>query len=433
MMKISNAAHKKLLLIVTIAAQLLAVQSAASAQYAQPAPVQYAQPYPTQSPEVATVDAATQVLNEIMAAPARSIPRALLHDAQAIVIVPGLIKGGFIIGARYGHGVLVMRNEQGVWRAPSFITMAGGSIGWQLGVQSTDIILVFKTRHGVQGLINGKFTIGGDVSAAAGPVGREASASTDLQLKAEIYSYSRSRGLFVGAAFDGTVVSMDNAETAAYYRGTGILGPDAPPGQTPILPPSASALLATIATYADGGQPAAVPAGAVAAGTVPAGAIPAAAVPAGAVPVPGQPIAAQPATAAPQFAAPLAAAAPVAGAIPAAAALGPPALAVNQLPSDLSDIRNRLVNSAQRLNSHVDPTWQRYLALPPELYTPNVAAKPEALEAAVKRYKAVAAEPKYKALTQRPEFQETFGLLRAYRDLQSVTTIPAATSLPAPP
>ncbi len=120
MMKIANAAPKKPLLLLTIAAQLLAIQSLASAQYAQPAPAQYAQPYPTASPEVATVDAATQVLNEIMAAPARSIPRALLHDAQAVVIVPGLIKGGFIIGGRYGHGVLVMRNNQGVWARPQF-------------------------------------------------------------------------------------------------------------------------------------------------------------------------------------------------------------------------------------------------------------------------------------------------------------------------
>ncbi len=291
-------------------------------------------------------------------------------------------------------------------------------------MQSTDIILVFKTRHGVQSLINGKFTIGGDVSAAAGPVGREASASTDLQLKAEIYSYSRSRGLFVGAAFDGTVVSMDNAETAAYYRGTGILFPDAPPGQTPTLPPSANALLGTIAAYADGGQPAAAPIAAV-----PPGAVAAAAVPGAVAAVPG----AAPPGAAPPGAVPYAAPLAAAGAIPAAAALGPPALGVNQLPSDMADIRNRLINASQRLNSHVDPTWQRYLALPPELMNSATPVKPEALEAAVKRYKAVAAEPKYKALTQRPEFQETFGLLKAYRDLQSVSTIPTATSLPSPP
>src|SRR5262249_39673209 len=153
------------------------------------------------------------------------------------------------IGGRYGHGVLVMRNQQGVWRAPSFITIAGGSIGWQLGIQATDMILVFKTEKRVQGLINGKFTLGVDAAPAAGPVGREASASTDVQLKAEIYSYSRSRGLFAGAVFDGSVISMDNAATAAYYRGTGILWQDGPPNQAPALPPSAATLLATIAAY----------------------------------------------------------------------------------------------------------------------------------------------------------------------------------------
>jgi len=428
-----SLAIKKLAPAITISAALwitlFAIQSVAFSQYAQPAPVQYVQPVAPQSPEVATVDAATQVLNEIMAAPARSIPRALLHDAQAIVIAPGLIKGGFIIGARYGHGVLVMRSEQGVWRAPSFITIAGGSIGWQLGVQATDVILVFKTRRGVQGLINGKFTIGADVSAAAGPVGREASASTDMQLKAEIYSYSRSRGLFAGAAFDGTVVSMDNAATAAYYRGTGILWPDAPPGHTPVLPPSAGTLLATIAAYADIAQ----------------AAVAAAAVPVGVAPIPGQPVPAQPAAGAPQFGAPPGATVPpsappgtvppAVGAVPAIAAplaAGPPALAVNQLPSDLSDIRGRLANASQRMNSHVDPRWQSYLALPPEIYNPAGAANPTAIASAVNRYKTVAADPKYKALTQRPEFQETFGLLKAYRDLQSVSAVPAA-AIPAPP
>ncbi len=303
-MTTSNIINRRLFPIAVSLVLLFVVQHVASAQYAQPAPVQYAQPYPAATPEVATVDAATQVINEIMAAPARAIPRALLHDAQAIVIAPGLIKGGFIIGARYGHGVLVMRNEQGVWRAPSFITIAGGSIGWQLGVQSTDVILVFKTRHGVQDLINGKFTIGGDVSAAAGPVGREASASTDIQLRAEIYSYSRSRGLFAGAALDGTVVSMDNAATAAYYRGTGILWADAPPGHPAALPPSAGTLLATIAAYADGPQPAAV-AAAPAAGAVPAVV----------APVPGQPVGA-PATV------PVPAGAPVAATVPAGAPPG---------------------------------------------------------------------------------------------------------------
>jgi lipid-binding SYLF domain-containing protein len=367
--------------------------------------VQAAVPVAPQSPEAATVDASTQVLNEIMAAPATGIPLALLHDAQAIVICPSLIKGGFIIGARYGRGVLVMRTEQGAWRDPSFIRIYGGSIGWQAGIQATDVILVFKTRQSVNGLLSGKFTIGVSASAAAGPVGRDASAATDVQLKAEVYSYSRARGLFAGAALDGSVVSMDNAATASYYRGTGILWADAPPGQAAALPTSAITLLSTIAFYADPSRtPSPVPQAAIVA------------------PQPGAPV--------PAVAAPITAAAPSAVASPLA---GPPAVAMNTLPSDIADIRGRLANSSQRLSTRVDRTWQSYLALPPEIYNP--AAQPpksEAITAVLNRYQAVAADPKYKALAQRAEFQETFGLLKAYRDLQSVGTSPTL-ALPAPP
>ena len=255
MARACTAAVGKVQISAAIAICLLLTSSARSQyqQYPQPAPVMA-----PQNVEVAIVDSSVQVLNEIMAAPVGGIPRALLHDAQAIIIAPGLLKGGFIIGVRHGRGVLVMHDDNGGWRAPSFITITGGSIGWQAGIQSTDIVMVFKTKQSVQKLINGKFTIGGDVSAAAGPVGREASAATDMQLRAEIYSYSRSRGLFAGAALDGTVVSLDNAATAAYYRGTGILWPDAPPGHAPMLPQSAANLLATIAAYSNL-QPAGAP------------------------------------------------------------------------------------------------------------------------------------------------------------------------------
>ncbi len=124
--------------------------------------------------------------------------------------------------------------------------------------------------------------------------------------------------------------------------------------------------------------------------------------------------------------------APIAAAtVPAAG--GPPAIAMNTLPSDMADIRGRLVNASQRMNARVDPRWQSSLAVPPEIMNPNGTAKPEALEAAVKRYKVIASDPKYKVLAQRPEFQETFGLLKAYRDLQSVSTVPGTTSLPLPP
>ena len=226
-------------------AAIIALCSAqmAQSQYAQPA---YVAP-PTQ--EVAIVEAATGVLNEIMSVPNQGIPSALLRDAQGIAIVPGMLKGGFVIGVRHGNGVVVLRDEAGNWRPPSFISITGGSIGWQAGVQSTDVVLVFKTKNSIKRFASGKFTIGGDISAAAGPVGREASASTDITLKAEMYSYSRSRGLFAGAALDGSSITLDNEETAAYYRGTGILQLDGPPGQPPMLPPSAAQLLETIAAY----------------------------------------------------------------------------------------------------------------------------------------------------------------------------------------
>ena len=175
-------------------AAIIAICSAqmARSQYAQPA---YVAP-PTQ--EVAIVEAATGVLNEIMSVPNQGIPSTLLRDAQGIAIVPGMLKGGFVIGVHHGNGVVVLRDEAGNWRPPSFISITGGSIGWQAGVQSTDVVLVFKTKNSIKRFASGKFTIGGDISAAAGPVGREASASTDITLKAEMYSYSHSRGLFAG-------------------------------------------------------------------------------------------------------------------------------------------------------------------------------------------------------------------------------------------
>src|SRR4051812_39607774 len=143
-----------------------------------------------QTQETQVIEAATSVLNEVMAIPAQAIPRALLHDAQGIAIIPSMLKGGFVIGVKHGRGVVVLRDDAGNWRAPSFITITGGSIGWQAGVQSTDVVLVFKTKKSIQGFTSGKFTIGADVAAAAGPVGRDASANTDVSLRAEMYSYS---------------------------------------------------------------------------------------------------------------------------------------------------------------------------------------------------------------------------------------------------
>lgn len=164
-----------------------------------------------------TVVESEQVLSELMAIPGKQIPHWLLHEAQGIAIVPNVIKIGFVAGARRGHGVVMVRDPDGEWSLPQFVTLTGGSVGWQAGIQGSDVVLVFTTRKGVEGLMRGKFTVGLDASVTAGPVGREAAAGTDSTLRSEILSYSRSRGLFVGVALDGTVLEIDHDAHAFFY------------------------------------------------------------------------------------------------------------------------------------------------------------------------------------------------------------------------
>jgi lipid-binding SYLF domain-containing protein len=198
---------------------------------------------------------AHQVLQEIMAIPAKQVPMSLLAQARGVAIVPNVIKIGFVAGVRRGHGVVLVRNPQGEWSLPQFITLTGGSVGWQAGVQGSDIVLVFMTDRSIEGLLNGKFTIGADVAAAAGPVGRNAAAATDGRLKAEILSYSRSRGLFAGLAIDGSVIESDAASQVSYY------GP--PQGQLPSqVPESAVRLCQLVASLSQddrGARPGVVP------------------------------------------------------------------------------------------------------------------------------------------------------------------------------
>lgn len=165
-------------------------------------------------------DEAVRVLREIMESPDRRIPRELLRDAEAVAVIPDVVKAGFVIGGRHGRGLIAVRGADGAFSNPSFVRLTGGSVGFQAGVQSTDVILVFRTRRGVDGVVNGKFTLGADAAVAAGPVGRNAAMATDALLKAEIYSYSRSRGLFAGVALDGAVLAIDHdANARAYGRG----------------------------------------------------------------------------------------------------------------------------------------------------------------------------------------------------------------------
>jgi lipid-binding SYLF domain-containing protein len=167
--------------------------------------------------EVRTVRDSAEVLQQIMKIPEKGIPPVLLRDAHAVAIIPGVIKGAFIVGGRHGTGVVLVRKENGDWSDPVFISITSGSVGWQVGGTSTDLVLVFKSQKGVEGLLKGKFTLGADAAVAAGPVGRNAEAATDVTLKSEILSYSRSRGLFAGIALDGAALLVDDDGDAAYY------------------------------------------------------------------------------------------------------------------------------------------------------------------------------------------------------------------------
>jgi len=165
---------------------------------------------------------ATDIVDQLLRMPERGVPPALLSRAYAVAVIPRVIKLGFGLGARRGKGVLVVRQEDNSWSNPAFITLTGGSIGFQIGAQSTDIILVFKTRTSVDGITQGKLTLGADASIAAGPIGRSAEAATDITFKSEVYSYSRSRGLFAGVALSGAGVTMDRKANAAFYGSAAI-------------------------------------------------------------------------------------------------------------------------------------------------------------------------------------------------------------------
>jgi lipid-binding SYLF domain-containing protein len=173
-----------------------------------------------EDPPLVRAQNAVKVLAAVEQSPDKSIPTDLLKEARAIVVIPDLLKAGFIFGGSRGEGLISVKTPDGTWSNPSFVTLTGASVGFQIGVSSTDVVLVFRTQHGVDTIENGKFTFGVDAAAAAGPVGRSASADTDQNMKAEIYSYSRSRGLFAGAAINGGALRIDyDANTAVYGAG----------------------------------------------------------------------------------------------------------------------------------------------------------------------------------------------------------------------
>ena len=317
-----------------------------------------------QSPDD-SINAATHVLREIMSVPLKCIPESLLHEAHGIAIIPGMREKGFVVGVRHGKGVLVTRDETGFWRAPVLITISGGSVGAQAGVQSTDLVLVFKTRRSVERILKGKVTIGADLAVAAGPVGREASAGTDAQLKAEILSYSRSRGLFAGVAIDGTTIHIDHRANDEYYA----VRPGQPPGS---IPGSAAGLAEALTSYA----------------------------------------------------------APPRQGLTMLAPKEIPPPPTFPPPDEGEAVRQQLVAAAQRLQPVLDRSWQKYLALPPEVCTGQCPLPGGTFETSLDHYQAVATDPRYRTLSERPEFQETHTLLRR---LAAVSRPAGTLSLPPPP
>ena len=162
---------------------------------------------------------AARVLDEVLAAPDKGVPEAIIEKAQAVVVIPSTVKGALLIGAQRGKGVMSVKSAAG-WSAPAFVTLTGGSVGFQIGGQATDIVLVVVNERGIENLAQNTFKIGGDASVAAGPVGREATASTDYKLQAQILSYSRSRGLFAGVSLAGSTIRADrNANEKIYGVG----------------------------------------------------------------------------------------------------------------------------------------------------------------------------------------------------------------------
>ncbi len=310
-----------------------------------------------QNPTEVTVVNATTVFSQAMQMPQNEIPRSLLANAQAIAIVPGMMRGAFVFGVQYGRGVLIIRDANGAWQAPRMIQMAGGSVGYQIGVQATDLILVFRTAQSVQNLLRGTLKIGVDASAAAGPVGRQTSAGTDLRLAAEILSYSRARGAFVGVSIDGSSISLDPGAEAIYYQ---------PPGA---FPASAAQLLQVIHAYT-AAQP-------------------------GAAPIPGT------------------------GQI--APVPGTGWVAAGQHPGDAEATRRQLETAARQMSANLDDNWKNYLALPPEVYIPNQVPNPQATQQALQRYEGVARNPEYAALQVRPDFQQTLAALRRMGEVRTAS------------
>ena len=202
--------------------------------------------------EVVIVEKANEILIEMTKNSKHGVPLALLHKAQGVILVPDLVRAGFVFGAEVGRGVLMSRDESGGWSYPLFLGMAGGSFGAQIGASASDLMLVFTTKKSVDDFLShNKVTLGADIAVAAGPIGREAGAGTDLKMRAEILSYSRSRGLFAGVSIEGTSLHVRHRANDAFYGHSNMLVGDILAGKDSddkalVVPPSAARLRATL-------------------------------------------------------------------------------------------------------------------------------------------------------------------------------------------
>src|SRR4030088_2709963 len=198
---------KTSLLLPLIAAFLCALPFAADGQTANDA---------KESKVTDRVQAAAEVLDQIQGTPDKGIPQEVLGSAECVAVVPSLLKGGFIVGAKYGRGLASCRTAKG-WSAPAFFVVTGGSIGFQIGGQAVDLVMLVMNNDGMKHLLSSKFALGADASAAAGPVGRHAEGNTDWKMRAEILTYSRARGLFAGVTLNGAVIKQDKDSTRDFY------------------------------------------------------------------------------------------------------------------------------------------------------------------------------------------------------------------------
>ena len=329
----------------------------------------FASPAAAQDRQSETIESGISILKENTSVPAKAIPQSLLRDAEAVAVIPDMLKVGFVVAGRRGRGFLVVRNADGTWGNPIFTVLTGGSVGWQAGLQSTDVVLVFKNKRSLQRVLDGggKLTLGADAGLAAGPIGRQASAGTDDTLKGEIFSYSRSRGLFAGVAIDGSVLEIDRDANDLFYGRPGVRPSDILTGQAIQIPPSANQLRETLAVLA-----------------------------------PRERIAPPE----PQQTGPI----------------SPELIA-----------RRDVQIAWNQFSPRLDLRWKTFFALPAQIFQSGPAPAPQAVQAAIQRFDRIAMDPQYQAVAALPYFQNTRTALAKYLTELQTPAAPAGSTLPPPP